>query len=44
MQFKNYSLMLFAVLLMACGSNQDAQEAPAEYPVISVSRSTIETT
>ena len=44
MQFKNYSLMLLAVLLMACGGNQDAQEAPAEYPVISVSRSTIETT
>lgn len=44
MQFKNYSLMLLAVLLIACGSNQDAQETPVEYPVISVSRSTIETT
>lgn len=44
MQFRNYSLMLLAVLLMACGSNQDAQETPAEYPVISVSRCTIETT
>lgn len=44
MQFRNYSLMLLAVLLMACGSNQDAQETPAEYPVISVSRCTLETT
>ena len=44
MQFRNYSLMLLAVLLMACGGNQDINEAPAEYPVISVSRCTIETT
>lgn len=44
MQFKNYSLMLLAVLFMACSGNQDAQVAPVEYPVMSVSRSTIETT
>ena len=44
MQFRNYSLMLLAVLLMACGGNQDPKEAPVEYPVISVNRSTIETT
>ena len=36
MQFRNYSLMLLAVLLMACGGNQDPKEAPVEYPVISV--------
>lgn len=44
MQFRNYSLMLLTVLLMACGGNQDTQEPPAEYPLVSVSRSTIETT
>lgn len=44
MQFKNYSLMLLAALLMACGGNQDTQETTVKYPVMSVSRSTIETT
>lgn len=44
MQFKNYFLMLLAVILMACGGNQDTQEAPAEYPLMSVCQSTIETT
>ena len=29
MQFRNYSLMLLAVLLMACGGNQDPKDAPA---------------
>ena len=44
MQFRNYYIILLAVLLVACGGNQDMQDAPSEYPVMSVSRSSIETT
>lgn len=44
MLFKNYSLMLLAVLLVACGGNQETHEVSAEYPLMCVSRSTIKTT
>lgn len=44
MQFKNYTLMLLAVLLVACGDKQKTHEVSAEYPMMRVSRSTIKTT
>lgn len=44
MNFRKHSLPLFVLLLAACGGKQDVQEAVAEYPVMRVSRSTIETT
>lgn len=44
MQFKNYFLMLLAVLLVACGDKQKTREVSAEYPLMCVSRSTIKTT
>lgn len=44
MQFKNYFLMLLAVLLVACGDNQKTHEVSAEYPLMRVSRSTIKIT
>ena len=44
MLLKNYYLILFALLLVACSNKQDTQKTIPKYPVMSVSRSTIETT
>ena len=44
MQLRSYFLILFVVLFAACGGDKQMQEAPAQYPVMNVTRSTIEIT
>ena len=44
MQFRKHYLTLIVLFLVACGNKPDAQDAVAEYPIMRVSRSAIETT
>lgn len=42
MQFRNYYLTVLAVLMAACGNQQDMHDTVPQYPVMSVCKSTIE--
>lgn len=43
MQFRKHYLTLIVLFLVACGNKQNIQEPVVEYPIMRISRSTIET-